>query len=165
MSYYDKASCRGHMESLGPECGRPWLQKPCHSLSYGILFWQKANGCMFSSQGRHPRPALLQITVSMTFLILACFSFYMLCGHVLLLEDCHASAIWAHTVRTTASACIPQRDNGKSDKFTVFSGEGGLRLQPEEPKNSLQLLSFSVQCIWELTCQGREKAHIRNKTA
>lgn len=133
----------GHMASPGPECGRPWLRKPCHSLSYGILFWQKASGCMFSFRGKHPKPALLQFIISMPFRRLACFSWDKLCGHALLLEGRHASAICAHTVRTTASACAAPRDGGKSDHFRVFSGEGAWDSDQRSPRTACRSYFFS----------------------
>lgn len=73
------------MKSPRPVCGRPWLGTSCHSLSYGILFWQKASGCMFSFPGKHPRQLAFQFVISMPFHRLASFPLHMSCGHGLLL--------------------------------------------------------------------------------
>ena len=41
-----------------------WLRRPCHSLSCGILFWQKATDCMLSPVGNHPMLPLIQFIIS-----------------------------------------------------------------------------------------------------
>lgn len=131
-----------HMKSPGPECGKPWLRKSCHSLSYRLLFWQKASGWMFSFLGKHPRPPFLQFVLSMPFLRLASFSLDMPCGQaLLLLKGCHVSAICARTGRATASTRILR------ERMGIHQGvlRKSLGLQAQESKNSLQLLLFQFR--------------------